>query len=125
MTTLNLTARELDMLKAVGRYINTSTVDWNVLAPELGFPTPKRCRDKWYPLRDKLFGGAVEEKAAANGGSARKKALSKRKAAGEEGTPSKKKKTKKDVDVNEAEGDDEDTKTPVKAEPQAEEDELI
>lgn len=100
-TNLTLTARELELLKEVGKHLQTASVsqlplpapslplihlslnkaplrlsqqlplthslthslkqvDWSSVAQNINYKTPKAARDKWYPLRDKLFGGAAE-----------------------------------------------------------------
>lgn len=93
MASVNLTPKELELLKAIGKYINTAAVrfifheqikyvltspqvDWAKIAEETDFPTPKRARDKWYPLRDKLFGAGGGDDASTP----KKKTAPKRKA---------------------------------------------
>ncbi|CAK3930211.1 Hypothetical predicted protein [Lecanosticta acicola] len=89
---LTLTAREQELLKAVGAYLQTASVDWANAAEKCNYKTPKAARDKWYPLRDKLFGASGDSNDAPKA-----KAMSrKRKAASGQTTPKKKaKKAKK------------------------------
>lgn len=106
-TNLTLTARELELLKEVGKHLQTASVsqlplpapslplihlslnkaplrlaqqlppthsltyalkqvDWSSVAQNINYKTPKAARDKWYPLRDKLFGGAAESTTSSN-----------------------------------------------------------
>lgn len=48
-------------------------VDWSSVAQNINYKTPKAARDKWYPLRDKLFGGAAESTNNSTSSSSNKK----------------------------------------------------
>ncbi|EME78234.1 uncharacterized protein MYCFIDRAFT_208907 [Pseudocercospora fijiensis CIRAD86] len=149
MSAINLAPREHQMLLAIGKYINTSavrhasmsftSVDWEALARDLEYKTAKAARDKWYPLRDKLFG-----KQAAGGGTngastpgskkkatptsrKRKNSYADMKIADDDATPSKKK-TPKKASKNQPEFDEDDDEEKgkhavVKPEPGSDEDE--
>ncbi|KXS95471.1 hypothetical protein AC578_6867 [Pseudocercospora eumusae] len=130
MSAINLAPREHQMLLAIGKYINTSAVDWEALAGDLEYKSAKAARDKWYPLRDKLFGkqAAASANGTATPGSKKTATPRKRKFSDddeEDATPSQKKSSKKSAkNKSKSDEDDEETKknSVVKSEPRHEED---
>ncbi|KAF7186487.1 hypothetical protein HII31_12189, partial [Pseudocercospora fuligena] len=131
MSAINLAPREHQMLLAIGKYINTSAVDWEALAGDLEYKSAKAARDKWYPLRDKLFGkqAAASTNGTATPGSKKKATPRKRKNSDDDGegdaTPSKKKIPKKASKNNQSGSDEDDEEkakdSVVKSEPGREE----
>ncbi|KXT14252.1 hypothetical protein AC579_6703 [Pseudocercospora musae] len=111
MSAINLAPREHQMLLAIGKYISTSAVDWEALAGDLEYKSAKAARDKWYPLRDKLFGkqAAVSTNGSATPGSKKRSTPRKRKSSDdgeEDATPSKKKISRKSAKNQSGSGDD-------------------
>ncbi|KAF2164868.1 hypothetical protein M409DRAFT_24773 [Zasmidium cellare ATCC 36951] len=120
--TLNLTAREQELLCAVIDVMKAD-IDWKAVAPKANYNTAKQARDKWPSVRNKITAVVKatdgEDGAGTPATGGKKKATPKKRKTSEDETPSKSKKAKKDSPL--AEEDDEEGTGLIKPEDESDE----
>ncbi|KAK1057298.1 hypothetical protein LTR74_014284 [Friedmanniomyces endolithicus] len=95
----------------------SASIDWETVAGKTGFPTPKKARDSWYPIRKKFTTSAGDgEKASPK---KRKAGECRRSGSGNEAVPAKKSKSAVAKKTADEDGGDEaaPAKKPKKAAP--------